>query len=100
MAFKAGVIDWLPVRGFHHGPRRLERPEKRPQIRLQSVLLAITSSIGDSPGGDHRPTTLHLTEESRYGCSTTWMLAQEAFRRESRTALGTSTATNHSAGYK
>ncbi len=66
MASKAGVIDWLPVRGFHHGPRRLERPEKRPQIRLQSVLLAITSMLGDLLGGDDALTTLHLTEESRY----------------------------------
>ena len=33
-------------------------------------------------------------------CSTTWMLPQEAFRRESRTALGTSTATNQWEGYR
>jgi hypothetical protein len=68
VAFEAGVIDWLPVRGFHHGPRRQERPEKRPQIRLQSVLLAITPSASDSaPGGDDElTTTSHLTEKSRY----------------------------------
>ena len=29
--------DWLPARGFHHGPERL-RSTKRPEIRLQSDL--------------------------------------------------------------
>jgi hypothetical protein len=33
-------------------------------------------------------------------CSTTPALPQEAFRREAWTALGTSTATNQSAGYR
>jgi hypothetical protein len=31
-----------PVRGFHHGPEPKSAPEQRPQIRLQSVLLANT----------------------------------------------------------
>jgi len=59
----AGVIDWLPVRGFHHGPVRQGRPEKRPQIRLQSVLLAITSLPSDSPtqGDDELTPASHLT---------------------------------------
>jgi hypothetical protein len=44
------------------------RPEKRPQIRLQSFPLAITSSPSDSRprGDDGLTTTSQLTEESRY----------------------------------
>jgi hypothetical protein len=26
LAFEAGVINWLPVRGFHHGPRPPRAP--------------------------------------------------------------------------
>jgi len=68
VAFEAGVIDWLPVRGFHHGPVRQGRPEKRPQIRLQSVLLAhhsLARRLTTGRDDELRPTS-HLTEESRY----------------------------------
>jgi hypothetical protein len=40
-----------PVRGFHHGPEPQGAPEKRPQIRLQSLLLA---TLAHCP---HEPTT-------------------------------------------
>jgi hypothetical protein len=40
MAHEAVSTIGSPVRGFHHGPEPNGAPEKRPQIRLQSVLLA------------------------------------------------------------
>jgi hypothetical protein len=40
MAHVAVVNDWLPVRGFHHGPEPKGAPIKWPQIRLQSIPLA------------------------------------------------------------
>lgn len=46
-------------------------------------------------GGRARGLSGHRADRCRLA---TWMLPQEAFRRESWTALGTSTATNHSAG--
>ena len=37
VALEAVVIDWLPARGFRHGPELPGAPTKRPEIRLQSA---------------------------------------------------------------